>query len=96
MVPGMQHCGAGPGTDVFGNSNAQVPADPSSNMQLSLEQWTEKGIAPSTILARKLSGPGTDNHTIMTRPLCVYPQASKYKGSGDPNDAANFACAAEK
>jgi hypothetical protein len=28
----------------------------------------------------------------MTRPLCAYPQVAKYKGSGDTNDAANFAC----
>jgi hypothetical protein len=32
----------------------------------------------------------------MTRPLCAYPQSAKYKGSGDPNDAANFMCAADK
>jgi feruloyl esterase len=30
----------------------------------------------------------------MTRPLCPYPQAAKYKGTGDTNDAANFTCAA--
>jgi feruloyl esterase len=28
----------------------------------------------------------------MTRPLCAYPQAAKYKGKGDTNDAANFVC----
>ncbi len=28
----------------------------------------------------------------MTRPLYPYPQAAKYKGSGDPKDAANFEC----
>jgi len=26
--------------------------------------------------------------------LCAYPQVAKYKGSGDTNDAANFACVA--
>jgi feruloyl esterase len=30
----------------------------------------------------------------MTRPLCAYPNVAQYKGSGDPNDAANFACVA--
>jgi feruloyl esterase len=32
----------------------------------------------------------------MTRPLCPYPQAAQYKGSGDANRAENFVCAAEK
>jgi feruloyl esterase len=31
-----------------------------------------------------------------TRPLCAYPQQAKYKGSGDPNDTASFACTAAK
>jgi hypothetical protein len=28
----------------------------------------------------------------MTRLLCAHPQQAKYKGGGDPNDAASFAC----
>jgi feruloyl esterase len=28
----------------------------------------------------------------MTRPLCPYPEEAKYKGKGDPNQAASFAC----
>ena len=28
-----------------------------------------------------------------TRPLCPFPQEARYKGTGDSNDAANFACA---
>jgi feruloyl esterase len=27
-----------------------------------------------------------------TRPLCPYPKMAHYKGTGDPNDAANFVC----
>jgi hypothetical protein len=26
--------------------------------------------------------------------LCAYPQVAKYKGSGNTNDSANFACVA--
>ena len=33
-----------------------------------------------------------DNKVMMTRPLCPYPAIAKYKGTGDTNDAANFAC----
>jgi len=28
----------------------------------------------------------------MTRPLCAYPKMARYVGSGDPNNASNFAC----
>jgi hypothetical protein len=27
-----------------------------------------------------------------TRPLCPYPKAAKYKGSGNIEDAASFSC----
>ena len=29
-----------------------------------------------------------------SRPVCAYPKVAKYKGGGDPNDAANFTCVA--
>jgi len=56
-----------------------------------LEQWVEKGTVPSTVIASKFDGQDR-THAQMTRPLCPYPQAAKYKGSGDTNDAASFAC----
>ena len=92
MVPGMQHCGGGPGTTSFGQSAASATYDPEHNISTALEQWVEKGSAPSTIIATKHSeAAGAVN---MTRPLCPYPQSAKYKGSGDPNKAESFVCAA--
>lgn len=38
LVPGMQHCGGGPGTDTFDAVSA-------------LERWVEKGVAPTQIVA---------------------------------------------
>jgi feruloyl esterase len=55
-----------------------------------LELWVEKSVPPDRILASHK----TENHIDRTRPLCPYPQEARYKGAGDPNDAANFACAA--
>ena len=55
------------------------------------ERKVEKGTAPSIIIASKFEGQDR-THAKMTRPLCPYPQSAKYKGSGDPNDAANFEC----
>ncbi len=51
-----------------------------------LETWVEKGQAPDKLLASGASFPGR------SRPLCPYPQESRYTGKGDINDAANFTC----
>jgi hypothetical protein len=99
MVPGMQHCGGGPGTDVFGQAGFSPINDPQHHMYLALEQWVEKGTAPSSIIASDLGGnaePAPGAPVAKTRPLCPYPQVAKYKGSGDTNDAANFVCALDK
>ena len=42
--------------------------------------------APDAVRATGQSVPGR------SRPLCPYPQYAAYKGSGDPQDAANFTC----
>jgi hypothetical protein len=95
MVPGVQHCGGGPGPDYFGEVGRLTFDDPSHSLDASLEQWVEKGAAPGTIIASKY--PDKDHHHVtMTRPLCPYPQAAKYKGGGDANEAGNFECAAGK
>lgn len=91
MVPGLQHCLGGPGPDSFGAAYDLKFDDPQHSMDASLEQWVENGVAPSTIIASKFEGQD-ETHAKMTRPLCPYPQAAKYNGSGDPNDAANFVC----
>jgi feruloyl esterase len=92
MVPGMQHCAGGPGPDIFGQGGFSPTNDPQHNIYLALEQWVEKGTAPSTVIAAKLDGASAKPVVKETRPLCAYPQVAKYKGSGDTNDAANFTC----
>lgn len=92
MAPGVQHCGGGPGPDSFGGVGS---SDPTHSMNAALEQWVEKGVAPETIIASKYAGQDRQ-HAVMTRPLCVYPQAAKYKGSGNTNDAGNFECQGKK
>jgi feruloyl esterase len=94
MVPGLQHCGGGPGANSFGQFGQGAP-DPQHNMEVALEQWVEKGIAPSAIVATKFVDDDPSKGVKFTRPLCPYPQIAKFKGTGDPNDAANFVCAAE-
>jgi hypothetical protein len=92
MVPGMSHCGGGVGPVRFGNdaTSTASAADPERDMFAALERWVEQGVAPDRLIG---SGPAPlDPAKTMTRPLCRYPQQAIYKGSGDTNDAANFAC----
>jgi len=92
MVPGLQHCGGGPGANSFGQLGQGAP-DPQHNMQRALEEWVEKGIAPSAIVATKFVDDDPSKGVKFTRPLCPYPRVAKFKGTGDPNDAGNFVCA---
>jgi feruloyl esterase len=56
-----------------------------------LEQWVEKGVAPEKITAAH----STNGKIDRTRPLCMYPQVARYKGTGGSDDAANFTCVTE-
>jgi hypothetical protein len=97
MVPGMQHCYAGPGATSFGGVGQQIPPvrEPSHDVQAALEAWVEKGVAPSQIIATKYADEAPKTRMIAsTRLLCPYPQVPKYKGSGSQTDAASFQCAA--
>ena len=95
MVPGMQHCENGPGADSFGQVGRLTFDDPKHSVNASLVEWVERGVAPDAIIASKYSADDMQ-HAPMTRPLCAYPKAIKYKGAGDTNDAANFTCEARK
>jgi feruloyl esterase len=47
MVPGMQHCGGGPGPNQF-------------NAMAALERWRESGVAPDQIVAAHVSNNRVD------------------------------------
>jgi len=90
MVPGMSHCFGGPGPNEFGQGGGSGDAD--HDVVTALEQWVEKDVAPKKIIATKYVDDDLAKGVQMTRPLCVYPQAAKYKGTGNTNDASNFVC----
>ena len=75
MAPGMTHCSGGTGPNTF-------------DLQSSLEQWVERGVAPDRVIATRAINGVVDR----SRPLCVYPKVATYTGSGDTNEAANFTC----
>jgi len=69
MVPGMQHCGGGPGTDSFGQGATGV-RDAQHNMELAVEEWAERGSAPAAIVATRYEGgdpaKGEDDATALS------------------------------
>ncbi len=88
LVPGMNHCGAGPSTDQF-------------DMVSALVAWVEQGQGPDRVVAsaRGAGNAGGVNADVplgwsagRTRPLCPYPQVARYRGTGDIESAASFVC----
>lgn len=93
MVPGMQHCGGGAGPSSFGQNTA-AKGDRLHDLDAALEAWVEQGTAAEQIIATKYkTASGAVPEVVRTRPLCPYPQAARWKGSGSTDDAANFVCA---
>jgi len=84
LQPWFRHFMA-PGVGHCGGGNGPQP----QNLLQSVVDWVENGVAPDRILASKSVTGGTQ-----TRPLCPYPTAAKYIGSGSTDDASNFVCAA--
>ena len=78
LAPGVGHCGGGAGPAPAGQFDAVV-------------KWVEEGKAPETLNAVRRDQAGT---VVRSRPLCQFPLAVKYKGTGSTDDAANFVCAA--
>jgi feruloyl esterase len=98
MVPGLQHCFAGPGTHSFGQLVPGGTADPKRNISAALEAWVEKGEAPQAIIAGKYKEElksvfaPEKSKLLRTRPICPYPQVAKWSGKGSTDRAENFSC----
>jgi pimeloyl-ACP methyl ester carboxylesterase len=84
MVPGLMHCGGGPGATDFDSLGE-------------LDRWVESGQAPDRIIAAEYDPPSRvlvipGSKKVGTRPLCPWPKTAHYNGSGSTKDAANFIC----
>jgi feruloyl esterase len=89
MVPGMLHCGGGPGTDQFGGSGNDAPVpDADHDLLSALEIWVEHNQPPGPVIASRM----VEGKVVRTRPLCAYPAFARYNGTGDTDDASNFQC----
>ena len=96
MMPGMQHCGGGPGPNAIGAPFA-LPApvtDAEHDVLSALERWVERGKPPSKLIATKFAGDSPTGSIVMQRPVCPYPKEAVFVGRrGDStNVASNFKC----
>jgi feruloyl esterase len=76
LMPGVLHCGGGPGPD-------------QADWLEAIRKWVEEDQAPTRITATKR---GRDGSVEMTRPLCAYPLEARYDGRGDPKREESFSC----
>lgn len=81
MMPGVLHCGGGPGCDTV-------------DWYTSIADWVERDKAPEAIMASKAtaSTATTPSTVSRTRPLCAYPKHALYGGSGSTDDASSYSC----
>ena len=100
LMPGLQHCYGGPGAHYCGGLSVPVAA-PERDFSAALERWVEDGVAPGTMIAVKPADgatlttvAGSASSSMMSRPLCPYPQAAVFKGDGSPDAAASYRCLA--
>jgi feruloyl esterase len=94
MVPGMGHCGGGPGPNSFGNEyggNDPLADTASYSALLALMRWVERGVAPDKIIGTKFVNDSPGQGIAFQRPLCPYPQLPHYV-HGDVNAANSFVC----
>lgn len=90
MLPGVQHCGGGPGPNHMGEFDKEP--DATSNMLLALERWVESSVAPTGLTAVRYKGDRRTAGIERTRPICAYPLVARYKGSGGTDESVNFDC----
>ncbi len=74
LLPGVLHCGGGPGPDQAEWLNL-------------IHGWVEEGKAPHKVIVTKRD---QDGNVLMTRPVFPYPSVAKYDGSGDPAVESSF------
>jgi hypothetical protein len=92
LVPGMLHCGGGPGATLIGQDGT-MRTDAQHDVLTALEEWVEAGKGPGDLIASKFVDDDWSKGIGMTRPVCAYPKVVTYV-KGDPKDAKSFSCAA--
>ncbi|MFC5408063.1 tannase/feruloyl esterase family alpha/beta hydrolase [Larkinella bovis] len=84
LIPGMAHCGGGPGLNDCGQSLAlTVPQDSEHDLLTALVRWVEEGRTPDQLIATAYQGGVPANGIRFQRPIYPFPKLPKYL-RGDP------------
>ena len=75
VAPGVNHCEGGAGPD-------------QTDLLKALDAWVSSGIAPETLVARKLDAGGA---VVRSMPLCPYPQYPRHVGAAGDKVSAQLA-----
>lgn len=75
QAPGVGHCFGGPGADAV-------------NLVEVLDKWVDQGTPPGQPTATRIN---SDGGTVLSRPLCQYPQYPRYTGPANDSNAATMA-----
>jgi feruloyl esterase len=90
LVPGMSHCGGGPGVNDFGQYlSSNTPQDAEHDILTALIHWVEKEKAPAKIIASAYIDGNPDKGVRLSRPLFPYPEFPHYTG-GDARLPENY------
>jgi feruloyl esterase len=78
----------------LGGGDVSGVSDSKHDVLSAMMDWVEKGAAPDQIVGTAWKNdfaPGGEPYR--QRPLCMYPKAAKYSGSGDEKKPENWKCA---
>ncbi|KAM0123390.1 hypothetical protein ACHAO1_011308 [Botrytis cinerea] len=107
LIPGMEHCQSTPSGQnapwyisganqaaVLGSDISGVPGfrDAKHDVLLALMAWVENGTAPNEIIATKWIDDDVTQALDRQRPICAYPNQTKYNGTGNPDLAESWTC----
>ena len=82
------------GHGLSGASAKGVPLPQFHDLTTYLQDWVEKDTAPPEPVVQTRRDPKNPAAVLSSRPLCRYDAYPRYKGSGDPNLAESYTCAA--
>jgi hypothetical protein len=103
VVPGMQHCFAGPGPAAFGQAAAPLPGDqPDSNIASALQAWVETRRTPEKLIGHfglpngfATSPVAASGEPQKERLLCAFPTRAVLTRGGNPDRASDYTCTAD-
>ena len=82
LMPGVGHCGGGPGPSTFDALDV-------------IDKWVEEDTAPEKIVVSKFSDDAAEGKAVFSRPICPWPQIAKYDGHGDASLETSFVCTSD-